>query len=62
MLTLAPSNWAAPLHLGHLALRGESGVLRISPKSLLRMHWNPFYDYVESRILRFMDLPAAARK
>jgi alpha-beta hydrolase superfamily lysophospholipase len=45
--------------LGHVALRGESGVLRVSAKSLLRMHWNPFYDYVESQVLAFMGLTGA---
>ncbi len=42
--------------LGNLVLRGESGVLRVAPKTLLRIHWNPFYDYVEARIVGFMGL------
>ena len=25
-------------------------------QALLRMPWNPFFDYVESRILEFMGL------
>jgi alpha-beta hydrolase superfamily lysophospholipase len=47
------------IRLGHTAARGETGALRISAKTLLRMHWNPFYGYVESRILGFMGLPDA---
>lgn len=44
------------IQLGNVALRGERGVLRISGGDLLRMHWNPFYDHVETRILEFMGL------
>jgi alpha-beta hydrolase superfamily lysophospholipase len=53
-----PDAAASPgVKLGDAALFGERGVLRISRQALLRMHWNPFYGYVESRILRFMGLP-----
>ncbi len=45
-----------PLRLGNLALRGERGVLRLSGSNMLRLHWNPFYGYVEERILDFMRL------
>ena len=37
------------VHLGNLALRGERGVLQITGNDLLRMHWNPFYAYMEKR-------------
>jgi len=46
------------LHLGSLALRGERGVLQISPAYMLRLHWNPFYPYLEQRLLNFVDLPS----
>ena len=46
------------IQLGNLDLRGERGVLRVSGTDLLRLRWNPFYDYVESRSLQFLQLPA----
>ena len=39
------------LNLGNIALRGERGLLRISASSILRLRWNPFYGYMEGRIL-----------
>ncbi len=36
--------------LGALAPRGEVGVLVLSPASLLRISWNPFYDFMMQRI------------
>ena len=44
------------IHLGSMALRGENGVLQVSGTDLLRLRWNPFFDYVQSRILQFMEL------
>ena len=44
--------------LGNLALRGERGVLQVSGTELLRLRWNPFFDYVEARTLAFMRLGA----
>jgi hypothetical protein len=44
------------IRLGNLALRGERGVLRISASEMLRLRWNPFYDYIEWRVLRFLGL------
>jgi alpha-beta hydrolase superfamily lysophospholipase len=44
------------LHLGNAALRGERGVLRVSPGALLRMHWNPFFPHLEDRVVEFMEL------
>ena len=46
----------AGIHLGSMALRGENGVLKVSGTALLRLRWNPFFDYVQSRILTFMEL------
>jgi alpha-beta hydrolase superfamily lysophospholipase len=46
------------IQLGNLAPRGERGVLLVSGTDLLRLRWNPFYDYVQSRILQFMRLGA----
>jgi alpha-beta hydrolase superfamily lysophospholipase len=44
------------LALGRLALRGERGVLQISAADLLRLQWNPFYNYLESRTREFIGL------
>ena len=46
----------AGIHLGNMALRGEHGVLKVSGTDLLRLRWNPFFDYVQSRTLHFMEL------
>lgn len=39
------------LFLGQMAIRGERGLLRISSEWLLRLRFNPFYDFLESRTL-----------
>jgi alpha-beta hydrolase superfamily lysophospholipase len=52
-----PSAGESPgIQLGSLDFRGERGVLRVSGTDLLRLRWNPFYDYVQSRTLQFMQL------
>ena len=45
--------------LGNLALRGERGVLQITGTDMLRQRWNPFYDYMEARILDFLGIQTA---
>jgi len=50
---------AAPspgITLGHLALRGEKGVLQIPAADMLRLRYNPFHSYLENRMLVFMGL------
>lgn len=42
------------LPLGSLNLRGESGVLQISDKMLLRQTHNPFYKYMEDHIIEWL--------
>jgi len=44
------------LRLGNTALRGERGVLHISASDMLRLRWNPFYPYIEQRMLDFLGL------
>jgi pimeloyl-ACP methyl ester carboxylesterase len=44
------------IHLGDLALRGERGLLLISAGDMLRLRWNPFYPYLEWRLLSFIGL------
>ncbi|MCK8603424.1 alpha/beta hydrolase [Desulfoferrobacter suflitae] len=43
------------LFLGQMAIRGERGLLRISSEWLLRLRFNPFYDFLESRTLEWVD-------
>ena len=44
------------IHLGNMDLRGERGVLQIPADDMLRLRWNPFYPYMERRILEFVRL------
>jgi len=44
------------IRLGDMALRGERGVLQIPASDMLRLRWNPFYPYVEARVLAFLRL------
>ena len=43
------------LNLGRAILRGEKGRLQIPDSAMTRQHWNPFYSYIESRILAFVE-------
>jgi alpha-beta hydrolase superfamily lysophospholipase len=38
------------INLGGLAANGERGVLSVGLDTLLRLSWNPFYDYMNSKI------------
>lgn len=44
------------IQLGNTVLRGENGLLRADPAILLRLRWNPFYDYLARRVLGFIDM------
>ncbi|MHA1151310.1 MAG: alpha/beta hydrolase, partial [Alphaproteobacteria bacterium] len=44
------------IELGIMAFRGERGALRISAVDMLRLRWNPFYSYLEKRVLEFVKL------
>ena len=46
------------IHLGDIALRGERGVLHIPPSEMLRLRWNPFYSFLEDKVLEFFNLEA----
>ena len=37
-------------------LRGERGVLKIPAADMLRLRWNPFYPFMERRLLEFARL------
>ncbi len=41
--------------LGDLAIRGEQGLLKLPPEWLLRMRYNPFYIYLQKRVLQWVD-------
>ncbi len=43
------------LFLGEMALQGERGLLRLPTDWLLRLRYNPFYDYLETRAIKWMD-------
>ncbi len=40
-----------PVHLGMMEPRGERGVLRVSITQLMRVRYNPFFDYLEQRLV-----------
>jgi alpha-beta hydrolase superfamily lysophospholipase len=44
------------LQLGNLDFRGERGVVQIPASAMLRLRWNPFYPYIEQRLLEFVQL------
>lgn len=44
------------IHLGDMQLRGERGALRVPAQDMLRLRWNPFYDYFERRLVEFIGL------
>jgi alpha-beta hydrolase superfamily lysophospholipase len=42
------------LFLGEMAIQGERGLLKIPTDWLLRLRYNPFYDYLERRVLEWV--------
>lgn len=48
------------IQLGNIALRGERGILHIPASEMLRLRWNPFYPYLEERVLEFLGLGGGA--
>jgi hypothetical protein len=47
--------------LGNLALRGEVRAIRISAASMLRQRWNPFFGWLDRRVLAFAGLGGGGR-
>jgi len=43
------------IFLGKTAIQGERGLLKISTDWILRLRYNPFYDYLERRTLDWVD-------
>ncbi len=44
------------VYLGNLAIKGERGLLKVSPEWLLRLRFNPFYAYLEDRVVEWLEL------
>ena len=51
-----PAEPSPGVALGDIAMRGERGVLLVSPAAMLRLRWNPFYSYLEERVMGFLGL------
>lgn len=47
------------IFLGDLAIKGERGLLRIPGDWLLRMRFNPFHSYLQTRILQWLGTGGA---
>lgn len=43
------------LFLGQMAIQGERGLLRIPTDWVLRLRYNPFYNFLENRTLEWLD-------
>jgi alpha-beta hydrolase superfamily lysophospholipase len=43
------------LFLGEMAIQGERGVLALPADWLLRIRYNPFYDFLEARLLDWLE-------
>ena len=50
-----PSGNQDVLHLGQIDFKGERGLLRFSANWLLRLRHNPFYDFLERRVIEWVD-------
>jgi alpha-beta hydrolase superfamily lysophospholipase len=48
------------LPLGQIGVQGERGLLKFPADWLLRIRHNPFYDYVEERVLDWVGAPVPA--
>ncbi len=49
------------LHLGDLAFQGERGLLKIPADWLLRLRYNPFYEFLERRSLDWVEAHSGRR-
>ena len=43
------------IFLGQIALQGERGLLKIPGDFMMRLRYNPFYAYLETRIVDWLD-------
>lgn len=49
------------IDLGLVSLRGEKSVLQVPAADMLRLRYNPFFDYMQERVLTFMHLDRASK-
>ncbi len=43
------------INLGNVSIRGERNILQIPDNYFIRLRYNPFFDYLQLRILEFLD-------
>ena len=43
------------IFLGQMAIQGERGLLKIPSDFLIRLRYNPFYAFLEARVLEWLD-------
>jgi hypothetical protein len=55
-------NYGNRLPSGNMDLRGEREVLQIPAEDMIRLRWNPFYSYLERRLLEFVHLAEPENK
>ncbi len=53
---LSPDPSSDGIHLGRVEPRGEKNLLAVPVSSFMRLRCNPFFDYLETRLLRFLEL------
>jgi alpha-beta hydrolase superfamily lysophospholipase len=51
-----PEQPSPGIQLGRIALRGERNALHVPASEMLRLRWNPFYPYLERRVVAFVGL------
>ena len=56
---IGPPEHADRIFLGDMAIRGEQGLVSISTNWLLRQRYNPFYPYLEARVLEWLEAGGA---
>lgn len=42
------------VQLGNIAMRGEKNTLHVSAQDMLRLRWNPFYSFLEKRLVEHL--------
>jgi hypothetical protein len=57
-----PAGEQGHIFLGEMALKGERGLLKVPEAWLLRMRYNPFYSYLEKRVLDWFEEPAGMKR
>jgi alpha-beta hydrolase superfamily lysophospholipase len=50
-----PTEHSPGIRLGNLSPQGERDALRVPATDLLRVRWNPFYSFLEGRVVEFVQ-------